>query len=92
MVNQPVYTPAQLRVLKAAAEGRVTQAGDGTPWRVSAPGSTITGSPVTQTAESLIRRGLARKSGMRNDQDRVPLVVTADGYELLSKVGRRAAR
>lgn len=77
-------TTAQLEVLNAAGRNEVSKpapgwAYDTGTWRIGK------GRSVTTTVEALIRRGLARESTELVD-DRRPLVVTADGYKLLSAV------
>lgn len=84
----PEWTAAQLRVLKAATAGRVSQADGAATWREypeRGRAGTRRGRAVTQLVERLIARGVARKSTDLDDDNRRPLVVTADGYELLSR-------
>ena len=88
---EPEYTAAQLRVLKAATRGRVSQADDAKTWREypeNGRAGTRLGRAVTQIVERLIARGVARKCTELVDGRR-PLIVTADGYELLSENAHR---
>lgn len=86
-------TEPQLYVLRAISRGEVTQnpTDQTAPWRLSAkPQYAHFGRPVTRTAEALFRRGLARPSVTLDEHGRRPAVVTADGYEQLSKGAHRA--
>lgn len=85
------YTAAQLRVLKAATIGRVSQADDAKTWREypeNGRAGTRLGRAVTQIVDRLIARGVARKS-TELVHGRRPLIVTADGNELLSEYAHR---
>lgn len=89
-------TLAQLEVLRAASSGTVSRlATDRGPWRLIPPAPegarvrTRIGRAVTVPAEALIRKGYARPSTEPVDGRR-SLVVTADGYELISEVSHNA--
>lgn len=88
----PRLTTAQRENLRAASRGEITtvkpgQNYDWGTWRIGHAG----GRAVTTSVTVLIRRGLARASTEVLDE-RIPLVVTADGYEELSKWAARRAR